>query len=127
MIVSKKVLVAVEKDNQNNVVRVLDVLNVDEKKAKELKTVAKQSNENVNKITKEKERTIDSSIEQASIKHQKSAYALAKVLFNDYVERGYFKTNDEFENMYYNYIVNGREFDIKLAPTEYKNILGRLL
>lgn len=115
----KELLVAVAYTNDKSCKEIYKVINVDEQ---EFKKLVNQKNEYKDSELK--------ALEQKRIAHDRlvkrvetHAYIIAKLVYDSYVERGYFEPNELFEKMFYDHIFNGKDFDVSNIPDEYQTIL----
>jgi len=51
---------------------------------------------------------------------------LSKALYDNFVDRGFIDNDNEFQQMWYDYLLNDKELDLNKAPIEYEKILQKV-
>lgn len=126
MEVSKKVQVAIKRNAKDEIEECLkcEIVGVDTYKAykKESSVVKAKQLEEQNQKEEENKKRFDN-LEKSSFKQN---LLVAKVYFDNEVEKGLCETNEKFEEAFNNYVYKGIAFDKSIAPKEYLTILERL-
>lgn len=104
-----------------------------DKTCREIYKVINVDKQEFQRLVNEKNKNKDSELQAQELKKvahdrlvkrtETHAYIIAKLVYDSYVERGYFEPNDLFEQMFYDHIFNGKEFDVSNIPSEYQTIL----
>ena len=126
MEVGKRIQIAIKRNAKDEIEECLEceIVGVDKYKAykKESSVVkAKQAEEQAKKEEENKKRF--DNLERYSFKQN---LLIAKVYFDNEVDKGLCETNEEFEQAFNNYVYKGIALEIEKAPKEYQAILERL-
>lgn len=126
MEVGKRVQVAIKRNAKDEIEECLEckVIGVDTYKAykKESSVIkAKKLEEEENEKKKQEDHYF-----VLGERVYKQNLLVAKVYFDNEVEKGLCETNEKFEEAFNNYVYKGIAFDENIAPKEYLTILERL-
>lgn len=115
----KELLVAVAYTHDKSCKEIYKVINVDEQEFKKLVNQKNEYKDSELKALEQKRTAHDRLVKRV----ETHAYIIAKLVYDSYVERGYFEQNELFEKMFYDHIFNGKDFDVSNIPDEYQTIL----
>ena len=99
------------------------VINVDEYEYKKLKNEI-ANNKQLELKAKEGEQLFLNEVKSHLEKHKKYVILLAKTLYDNYVDRGYYDENELFQKAFYDYLFKGKE--LTYAPKEFLTILEKI-
>lgn len=112
----------VRKNSKGEVVEVVELRTLTATQFKQLRDEAEK---NTSKYLSE-EHKLKEALEQEerirNSKDRKHELLLAKMLFNDYVERGLLHTEECFEEMFMNWLTGKAPYDNSLEPTDFRKI-----
>lgn len=115
--------IAVRKDNCGNVLEVLEIKTILETRFKELHNQAIENSAKCEQEKAFKEKVEKDARDNLFGKVSKHDLFVAKSLFNDLVDKGLMETNDDFENMFFNYIKGVSGYNVELEPQDFKKIM----
>ena len=114
--------IAVRKNENGEVLEVLEIKTVLETRCKELQH---QANSNCarydaeKQVEKNNEKVAKDYIVKSLKKHN---LFIAKALFNDFVDKGLMETNEQFEEMFANFVKGVAPYNEELEPKDFKKV-----
>lgn len=115
----QKRFVAIWSNADNTCKRVFECKSITDQEHKKL------LDESLKSISREQkdEHTKDHMFGALSKKVWNHDYAIAKAIYDNYVDRGVFEENEEFQKAFYDEIFNGIELDFDKTPIEFQQIV----
>ena len=118
-------LVSVSYNDKGECIALFDVKNLDQKEyAKHLNDYHKQ--EDADARHKKEHLEFAEHFEEHNKKLTLHDICLAKSLYDNYVDRGYFDEDDDFQKDFADFLFRGSELHLEKAPSEFTKILERL-
>ena len=116
----KEKLVAIKYDELGKCEQVAIVKNVQDNDYKALKNEENRHKE----FELSKEQELIKKVNDSKEKITKLEYIIAKNIYDNFVDRGLLEDNAEFQQMFYDMVMNNGEFDIEKMPSEFETILN---
>lgn len=120
MIVKDK-FVAVELNDDDTCKRVLLCKNLTDSEYKKLVNEEHRSK----KVESDKEKVVSDNIKELYAKATTHDFFLAKTIYDNYVDRGYFESDSEFDKNFYDFFFNDKDISCSF-PSEFSKILKKV-
>lgn len=118
----KDLLVAIAYEYDKTCKEIYKVKSVDDKEFKELCNQKHKNKEKEFMALAQRQKQFN------DLEHKVDSreFILAKSIYDNFVDRGLIDDNQEFQQMFYDHIFNGKEYDVSLCPSEFLTILDYL-
>lgn len=113
--------VAVELNDDDTCKRVLLCKNLTDSEYKKLVNEEHRSKS----LESDKEVEIKNNIKELYAKASTHDFFLAKVIYDNYVDRGYFESNSDFDKNFYDFFFNNKDINCSF-PSEFEKILKKV-
>ena len=118
----KDLLVAIAYEYDKTCKEIYKVKSVDDKEFKELCNQKHKNKEKEFMALAQRQKQFN------DLEHKVDSreFILAKSIYDNFVDRGLIDDNQEFQQMFYDHIFNGKEYDVSRCPSEFLTILDYL-
>lgn len=118
--------IGVLKDSNGKIALVVDTKTTTLTKCRELKAQADNYQQELEIAKNQAEKEQNDKLTELSRKIAQNGLFIAKVVFDNLVDRGVFETTEEFESAFVDFVVNGKNIPTIVMPTNYKKLLERV-